>query len=72
MNKIKEIVLLLMLLLTATVVEAHPALVESPHLLDGIIHFFSSVDHLLTFVGVGAGLFYLGRRKRAKTQQRNR
>ena len=69
MNKIKKIVSLLMLLVTATVAEAHPALVESPHLLDGILHFFSSVDHLLTFVAVGAGLLYL---RRKLSPQRNR
>ncbi len=68
MNMIKKIVSLLMLLSVAMVAEAHPALVESPHLLDGIIHFFSSADHLLTFVAVGVGLLYL---KRRLSPQRN-
>lgn len=62
MNKIKKIVSLLILLVIATVAEAHPALVDSPHLLDGILHFFSSIDHLLTFVAVAVGMLYLRRR----------
>lgn len=69
MNMIKKIVPLLMLLVIATVAEAHPALVEGPHLLDGIIHLFSSADHLLTFVAVGVGLFYL---RRKQSPQRDR
>lgn len=62
MKKIENITALLLMLVTATVVEAHPGLVESPHLMDSIIHFFSSADHLLTFVAVGVGLVYLVRR----------
>jgi hydrogenase/urease accessory protein HupE len=69
MNKSKKNVALLLMLVSAGVVEAHPALVDSPHLLDGIIHFFSSADHLLTFVAVGVGLVYLVRRLNL---QRNR